>query len=196
MQLEQDALTCHASLAHNGDVAASKRELERRLDEVISFNRATVWREQAQFERNRVNVNVGTIHEPQHSWLKRPVGIGTILALAIAVFIALLFVPTLEERNQRNCLAMLVLLSILWCTEVIPLYVTSMLVPVLTVLLGILPKKESSEPMSAEKAAHRVFEVRRLARIGDTRTHRHRHAPCDVIGAYRDETVRAALHVP
>ena len=161
IQLEQDTLACHASIAHGGDVSASKRELDKRLDEVISFNRATVWREQAQFERNRVNVNVGTAHEPRVSWLKRPVGTAVILMVAGGAFVLLLCLPTMAERHQRNCLAMLVLLSILWCTEVIPLYVTSMLVPVLTVLLGVLPKsKHSDEPMSAEKAANRVFEAR------------------------------------
>jgi phosphate transporter len=163
--MEAEALACHAQLAHGGDVAASKRELDRKLDDVVHFNRANVWREQALLERGRLAANVTPAHADPTPWLRRPIGVAAVLLLAAFVFALLLTLPTMEHRNQRNCLAMLVLLSILWCTEVIPLYVTSMLVPVLTVLLGVLPHHQHPDrSMPAEKAAHKVFEVCRLCR--------------------------------
>ena len=155
-------LQCHAHLVNNGDAAASKRALDRRLDDIIHFNRASVWREQAQFERHHTaNARVSTPAEQGTPWIHRPIGTATVLTLAAFVFALLLSLPTMEDVRQRNCLAMVVLLATLWCTEVIPLYVTSMLVPVLTVLLGILPSHHHpDEPMRAQTAAHHVFEVR------------------------------------
>ena len=44
-------------------------------------------------------------------------------------------VPIFEEREKQNCLALLGFASMLWCTEALPLYVTSMLVPLLAVVL-------------------------------------------------------------
>jgi phosphate transporter len=160
MQLEQEALTCHAAVAHHGNIAASKRDLERQLDDTIAFSRASVWREQAQYERQRVNANVVTAYEPEVPCLQRPVGQITVLASALVAFAVMLGLDIMSMRNQQNCLAMLVLLTILWCTEVIPLYVTSMLVPALTVLLQVFPDpKKPGHVMPAPDAAKRVFEV-------------------------------------
>jgi phosphate transporter len=82
-----------------------------------------------------------------------------ICLVALGVFAVLLRVDVFSgERSKNMCLAMLALLSILWSTEAIPLYVTSMLVPALTVVLQILPAKDGS-PMKAPDAAKRVFEA-------------------------------------
>lgn len=43
----------------------------------------------------------------------------TLIAI-IAVFVVLLVVPIMEETAQQNCLAMLVFVSLLWATEVLP----------------------------------------------------------------------------
>ena len=40
------------------------------------------------------------------------------LLAILAVFVALLIVPIMEKREQQNCLAMLVFVSLLWATEV------------------------------------------------------------------------------
>jgi phosphate transporter len=40
------------------------------------------------------------------------------LVFSLAVFGAMLSVPIMESVEQQNCLAMLVLVSILWATEV------------------------------------------------------------------------------
>ena len=47
-------------------------------------------------------------------------------------------IPIFDEPEKQNCLALLVFVSLLWCTEALPLYVTSMLVPALAVLLRVL----------------------------------------------------------
>ncbi|KAL8735253.1 MAG: hypothetical protein Q9181_002885 [Wetmoreana brouardii] len=61
-----------------------------------------------------------------------------ILLANIAVFVVLLVIPIMRKPEQQNCLALLVLVSLLWATEVIPLFVTSLLVPFLVVILRIV----------------------------------------------------------
>ncbi|TVY17842.1 putative transporter [Lachnellula arida] len=60
------------------------------------------------------------------------------LLLIIAIFIALLYVPIMKHVEQQNCLAMLAFVSLLWATEVIPLFVTSLLIPFLCVVLRVV----------------------------------------------------------
>ncbi|KAI9797653.1 MAG: low-affinity phosphate transporter [Candelina submexicana] len=60
------------------------------------------------------------------------------LLLTIAIFIVLLVVPIMKKPEQQNCLAMVVFVSLLWATEVIPLFVTSLLIPFLAVILRVV----------------------------------------------------------
>lgn len=61
----------------------------------------------------------------------------TLVAL-VGLFFALLYAPILpDEPAQQNCLAMLVFVSLLWATEAIPLFVTSLMVPFLCVVLRV-----------------------------------------------------------
>lgn len=77
----------------------------------------------------------------------------TLMAI-VAVFVILLVVPIMKKAEQQNCLALLVLVSLLWATEVgnfirgaeicsnaeqvIPLFVTALLVPFLAVVLQVV----------------------------------------------------------
>lgn len=70
------------------------------------------------------------------------------LIVIIIIFVVLLLVPIMDRPEQQNCLAMLVFVSLLWATEAIPLFVTSLLVPFLVVVLRI----ERSE----DKPHHRL----------------------------------------
>ncbi|KAI9717022.1 MAG: hypothetical protein M1812_004957 [Candelaria pacifica] len=60
------------------------------------------------------------------------------LLLIIAIFIVLLVVPIMNKPEQQNCLAMVIFVSLLWATEVIPLFVTSLLIPFLAVVLRVV----------------------------------------------------------
>lgn len=64
-----------------------------------------------------------------------------------------------DDPTMRSGLAMVVLLVILWTSEALPLYVTSMLVPLLTVVLRVIPDGEGGE-LPAPQVAQRVFQVR------------------------------------
>lgn len=83
------------------------------------------------------------------------------VALALAVFAFLLSYPVFKEPEKQNCLALLAFASILWCTEAIPLFVTSMLVPFLIVVLRVLDDVGQEPParLTPKQAAPRVFHT-------------------------------------
>ncbi|MCJ1405351.1 low-affinity phosphate transporter [Xylographa trunciseda] len=80
------------------------------------------------------------------------------LVLILVIFIVLLMVPIMEMPEQQNCLAMLVFVSLLWATEVIPLFVTSLLIPFLVVVLRIARSDdESHNRLEAKDATKYIF---------------------------------------
>ncbi len=49
-----------------------------------------------------------------------------LVVAALLALAGLLTAETFPEPERRNCLALLVFASLLWCTEAVPLFVTSM----------------------------------------------------------------------
>ncbi|KAI9820728.1 MAG: low-affinity phosphate transporter [Pycnora praestabilis] len=76
-----------------------------------------------------------------------------ILIGILAIFIVLLEIPIMKKPEQQNCLAMLVFVSLLWATEVIPLFVTSLLIPFLVVVLRVARSDEKPHHRLEPKAA-------------------------------------------
>lgn len=84
-----------------------------------------------------------------------------LVAASCIVFAVLLLYPIFKEPEKQNCLALLVFASLLWCTEAIPLFVTSMLVPFLIVVLRVLDDTEQEPParLTPKQAAPAVFHT-------------------------------------
>ncbi|TKA32914.1 hypothetical protein B0A50_01140 [Salinomyces thailandicus] len=81
-----------------------------------------------------------------------------VLILCLAVFAVLLGVRFMEDDAQQNCLAMVILVSALWATEAIPLFVTSLLVPFLVVLLNVAKSDQPPHArLDSKQAARYVF---------------------------------------
>ncbi|KAL4948375.1 SPX domain-containing protein [Aspergillus filifer] len=178
-QIEQ----LYADLTTTGDLSLAKRELRLHLREHVVWERNTVWREMIGIERKAQAANVGlrrtllggdadpTTARRQgdeqatsSKEVRTPLGVFSFptwlcsanfatLVATIVVFAVLLSVPIMEKPEQQNCLAMLVFVSLLWATEVIPLFVTSLLIPFLVVLLGIMKSDEKPYKRLAPKEA-------------------------------------------
>lgn len=78
------------------------------------------------------------------------------------MFVALLKLPALrmfDRVEAQNCMALLVLCTILWATEVIPLFVTSFLVPFLVVTLRVARSTDDGKDrrLAADETAHWIF---------------------------------------
>ncbi|OAX84005.1 hypothetical protein ACJ72_01621, partial [Emergomyces africanus] len=162
----------YADLVTNGDLALSKRELRLHLREHVVWERNTVWREMIGIERKAQAANMGVRRtllagdqdpltaqrqgdeqEPTTKEIVTPVGrcpvptwllSSTFFMLVgiVVIFCVMLVLPIMSKPEQQNCLAMLVFVSLLWSTEAIPLFVTSLLVPFLVVTLRIMRTEE------------------------------------------------------
>lgn len=178
----------YADVVTKGDQSMARRELRLHLREHVVWERNTVWREMIGIERKAQAANfgikqtlLGGVQDPSNARLqgdrealdtkeiRTPVGryrcpkwlfSGTFFALVfiLAIFLAMLYVPIMKKPEQQNCLAMLIFVSLLWATEVIPLFVTSMLVPFLVVVLRIMRSDDKPyERLSSKDATKAVF---------------------------------------
>ncbi|KFY33269.1 hypothetical protein V495_08330, partial [Pseudogymnoascus sp. VKM F-4514 (FW-929)] len=101
-----------------------------------------------------INTPVGRMYYP--AWLFSSTML--MLLLIITIFFVLLFVPIMEKTEQQNCLAMLVFVSLLWATEVIPLFVTSLIIPFLCVILRVVRSDDAPHHrLGAKPAAAYIF---------------------------------------
>ncbi|RHZ46395.1 hypothetical protein CDV55_100763, partial [Aspergillus turcosus] len=173
----------YADVITGGDLSLAKRELRLHLREHVVWERNTVWREMIGIERKAQAANVGIRRtllgmdeDPAAARrqgdeqdiaakeIKTPFGryrvpewlcslsFGTLIVI-LAVFIILLYAPIMDKPEQQNCLAMLVFVSLLWATEVIPLFVTSLLIPFLVVMLRIMKSAEKPHQRLGPKDA-------------------------------------------
>lgn len=160
------ALICN----HGDDLEAAKQELSIHLREHVVWERNTVWRDMIGLERKSyaansklMNRSDGNNDEKEDGSgnmklmlkfnisLKNPVVIKLILIFAVTVF--LLNVSPFDDSAQRNCFALLICASLLWATEAIPLFVTSLVIPLLIVVLNVVKNDDGSimETVDASK---------------------------------------------
>eukprot|EP00007_Cunea_sp_BSH-02190019_P008314 CAMPEP_0174238334 /NCGR_PEP_ID=MMETSP0417-20130205/11013_1 /TAXON_ID=242541 /ORGANISM="Mayorella sp, Strain BSH-02190019" /LENGTH=593 /DNA_ID=CAMNT_0015317159 /DNA_START=81 /DNA_END=1858 /DNA_ORIENTATION=+ len=79
-------------------------------------------------------VNCGYVRSPLIRTVK-------VIPLLVAIWLTTIayFIPVFETRNaEHNCFVLLVLVSVLWATEAVPLFVTSILIPIPVVWFNIL----------------------------------------------------------
>ncbi|EST08630.1 SPX, N-terminal [Kalmanozyma brasiliensis GHG001] len=150
----------YAKVVTGGDIGAASQQLKTHLREQVVWQRNTVWREMigierraqgAALERTVMGSGKRDDYEAKKPFrLRTPCGSFTVpswlsmstvhLIIAFTALVALLKAPGLRFFNrveEQNCLAMLVFCTILWATEVIPLFVTSLMVPLLVVVLRV-----------------------------------------------------------
>lgn len=161
----------YSVIVTNGDSETAIRDLRSHLREHVVWERNTVWRDLIGLERRAEAASLGhtllgvdadaqgtrlqgddeivlptkEITTPLGrlvcpTWLLSSTTLT--LVIIIALFVALLYVPIMEKAEQQNCLAMLALVSLLWATEALPLFVTSLLIPFLCVVLRVFRDKE------------------------------------------------------
>lgn len=165
---------------HTGEAGleTARQELSIHLREHVVWERNTVWRDMIGLERktygtstagnsgsnkykNGKNANgdekvSGALATSLNITLKNP----TILkGLAITIIFLILFnVNLFEDPQQGHCFALLVVASLLWATETIPLFVTSLLIPILIVSGSIL-KNDNGTAMSAGESSKYILST-------------------------------------
>ncbi|KAI1108211.1 SPX-domain-containing protein [Nemania sp. NC0429] len=179
----------YADIVTQGDETLAKKALRSHLREHVVWERNTVWRDLIGMERRAEAASLGKgllgtssdgikvrlqgddaptisgrdITTPfglftLPSWLFGST-VFTILGI-IAVFVAFLTIPIMETPEQQNCLAMIIFVSLLWATEAIPLFVTSLLIPFLCVVLRVVRSQDPSHKrLEATKATNYIFST-------------------------------------
>ncbi|KAG0252916.1 low-affinity phosphate transporter [Mortierella polycephala] len=162
----------YARIFTGGDIEVAKRSLRMHLKEHMVWERNTIWRDMIGIERKSQAVAVrpesdlkkgpivfktplGTIQVP--SFLTRDV---VVMTICCAVFITLLTVDLFEGPEQQNCFAILIFASLLWATEAMPLFVTSLLVPLLVVMLRVMRSDDEDHTrLDSHAAAKKIFSL-------------------------------------
>lgn len=167
----------------NTDLEAVRTELRSHLRDHIVWERNTVWKDLLSLEKKSYNLNVdagatlktgdGTpdlllylrmkhVAVPfTHKRVSIPAFLATWqilkLVVIVATFIVLLAVKTFKDEQEHRCLAVLVAAAMLWALEALPLYITSMLVPLLVVTCKVLKNPDGSGAMLAVDASQYIL---------------------------------------
>ncbi|KAL6691948.1 ABC transporter [Trichoderma pleuroticola] len=179
----------YADVVLAGDEELAKKDLRSHLREHVVWERNTVWRDLIGIERRAEAARFGQTllgqesgiapkrlqgddeTEPAETQIKTPIGRIVLpswlsnssvltLFISVAAFLLLLFIPILENAEQQNCLALLVFVSLMWATETIPLFVTSLFIPFLAVVLRVVREEDPSKPpkrLTSKEATAAIF---------------------------------------
>ncbi|KAH6996985.1 SPX domain-containing protein [Ilyonectria destructans] len=157
----------YSEVVTDGDLPLARKDLRSHLREHVVWERNTVWRDLIGIERRAEAAGLGQsllgqersiatrrlqgdeAKAPLTTRIPTPFGSFTLppwlassslwtLIMCIGVFLVLLLLPIMEKPEQQNCLAMLIFVSMLWATETLPLFVTSLLIPFLSVVLNVV----------------------------------------------------------
>ncbi|KAI9318144.1 SPX domain-containing protein [Dichotomocladium elegans] len=158
----QETEKLYAQLATDGDLDTAVTDLKTHLRERIVWERNMVWRDMVGQERKVQTVGI-SLGKPIS--LPTPCGVlhitrdqitqGILLVISMAVFFGIINAQIFEQVEQNRCLAILVFASLLWAGEVLPLFVTAMLVPMMVIMLRVM--KEGDERLAAPEATKKVF---------------------------------------
>ncbi|ESK87596.1 phosphate transporter [Moniliophthora roreri MCA 2997] len=161
-----------------GNANAAKQQLKLHQRENIAWERDTVWRQM--IGRERRGEGEGTqptgatlVKEETPGLFEVPTPAGRLkvtrrklyFIISVAIFIALLNIQVVDIVEANRCFAVLIFCTILWATEAIPLFVTSISVPLLLVWLQALrgsetpPESGVYPPLSPKEATHYIFSV-------------------------------------
>ncbi|KAJ3218739.1 low-affinity phosphate transporter [Dinochytrium kinnereticum] len=173
-------VSLYARISADNNLAQASSELKSHLREHIVWERNTIWRDMIQQERRTASLgvrrkkSVGEDLGVGNGAGKKGICNALLEGLTkpkflyfcgfMAMFIAFLYYPMFKSVEQQNCMAILVLASALWAFEVLPLFVTSLCVPLLVVTLRVTRAAVQGPDgmvdhirLDAKSAAKRVF---------------------------------------
>jgi phosphate transporter len=159
-----------------GDVQAAKEELLEGVRDQIIWSRNTVWRDMLRIER-KVSAFRSKPGGGKGGGALQAGGVVLAakvypIAFALVMFVAVLLFPGLVHTlpvphgpvytketldAAHRCLALLVVVVVLWAQDGLPLYVTGFIVLPGTVLLRLLLGKDGV-PLAPREASERVFQ--------------------------------------
>ncbi|KAJ3485414.1 hypothetical protein NLI96_g4980 [Meripilus lineatus] len=152
-----------------GDISTAKRQLRVHQREHIAWERDTVWRQMIGNARrgdpdggmmNTLGGSLILTDSDREKAVDVPTPAGRIklklkhlyLLISILIFVVLLNVNVIKSESEgesaeeaNRCFAILVFATVLWATEAIPLFVTSMMIPLLLVCLRVIRSQDEEK---------------------------------------------------
>ena len=150
----------YADLSAAGDVAQAEKQLKAHLREHVVWERNTVWREMIGLERRGwggatsrggigpdggsgaartdlplIKGEASSSNGNWPAWVNSQTMAG---GFALVMFAFILNGQWFDRVEEQNCLALLAFVTVMWALEVIPLFVTALIVPFLVVVLRVL----------------------------------------------------------
>ncbi|RKP30057.1 SPX-domain-containing protein [Metschnikowia bicuspidata] len=151
----------YAVICNLDSLDSAKAELSVYLRDHVAWERNTVWRDMIGLECNTQaanaekfpgrNAKVSSGLSSFNMSYQNPFIVS--LAVIVGITVLLLNFSPFDDFSQKNCFALLVFASLLWATETIPLFVTSLLIPLLIVNFGVLkyPDGLIMDPVDSSK---------------------------------------------
>ncbi|KAI8351639.1 SPX domain-containing protein [Mortierella sp. GBAus27b] len=156
----------YARTCTEGNMPQAAKELRSHLREYIVWERNTIWRDMVGQERKAEGARAMDPVE-QEPWLLfgRPIRFisaadarRVLLGLiGIVIFAVLMKVTIFDTQEQNRCFAILITVAFFWATEVFPLFVTALLVPLLTILCQVMRDPTTKATLSTSAATKTVF---------------------------------------
>jgi phosphate transporter len=156
----------------NGNHTIALRQMKTHLRDQVTFERNTVWKDMVRQERKAYDTKVieasdiKTYKVPFINYRIRSGLVWQLVSLLVATvaLIVLLEVDCFGQKQENYCFALLIFSAIMWATEAIPLYATSLLIPFMIVPMGILRNADGSV-MTAKAASKSTFSAMYSATI-------------------------------
>ncbi|RXK41190.1 phosphate transporter [Tremella mesenterica] len=162
-------LLLYRRIVTSGNEDQAKDQLRAQLREKVVVDRETVWSQMVSGHRGQgifrsIEPDEESVFKPDPTqrsgkylpgWLSRKV---VLCLLALGVLVIIVQTQPVGRVEESNCLAMLLFCTILWATEAIPLFVTSLAVPFLVVILRVLRSSDGEDTrLSASDATKYIF---------------------------------------
>ncbi|GAA5826045.1 hypothetical protein JCM11251_000105 [Rhodosporidiobolus azoricus] len=163
----------YADLATGGDTELALKQLKAHLREHVVWERNTVWREMIGLERrgwtgrsgpNGTGTDLPLVQpnspppgeaKANARWINSQTVAG---ALAILLFFGILSGSWFDRVEEQNCLALLCFVTIFWALEIVPLFVTALMVPFLVVVLRVIRSTDGLDRrLSSPEATKYIF---------------------------------------
>ncbi|KAG8969106.1 low-affinity phosphate transporter [Tulasnella sp. 419] len=172
-QIIAQIIALYARCVTANDLSTAAKQLRIHQREHIVWERDTVWRQMIGQERRgesdgQIKALGGSVEGAENPILAVPTPVGRIkitnkgisLLIALATFILLLNLDLVKGEEANRCFAILCFSTILWATEAIPLFVTSMLVPLLVVCLRVVRSDDPfHDRLSPHEATKYIFSI-------------------------------------
>ncbi|KAJ3215380.1 fumarase fum1 [Clydaea vesicula] len=163
----------YSRMACDGRIELAFHDLDSHLREQIEWERNTIWRDMIEQERRTNFVSLGSAKprggDQSNITTDKTINVcgnklnlpwfftfsNVIMLFSLGIFFRLIIYPVFESVEQSYCFAILIFASMLWAFELVPLFVTSILIPLLVVVLRVL-RAPSQIPHSGEEIYYRL----------------------------------------